>query len=103
MAGKKRSSIQDVPMSKTARASASKGKKKEEGFIASGDVDRIIPLGGGTWAYVLSSDGKTHHVKVGSPKWNDLIINLVSDEKLGARVRSQLTQLGWRNTLGHPD
>ncbi len=101
MAGKKRSQIQDVPVSKTARAS--RGKKKEEGFIASGDVDRIISLNGGSHAYVLSTDGKTHHVKVGSHRWNDLVIDLISDEKHGARTRAQLAKLGWRDTLGHPE
>ncbi len=101
MAGKKRSQIQDVPVSKTARAS--RGKKKEEGFIASGDVDRIIPLNNGQHAYVLTPDGRTHHVKVNSEKWNSLVIDLISDEKHGARAREQLARLGWRNTLGHPE
>lgn len=95
MAGKKRSSIQDVPMSKTARAS--KGKKKEEGFIASGDVDRIIPLNNGQHAYVLTTDGRTHHVKVYSEEWYSLTEALISDDKHGNRTRAQLDRLGLRN------
>lgn len=96
MAGKKRKSIQDdVKLSKTARAS--KGKKKDEGFIASGDCDRIISLNGGTYAYVLTPDGKTHHVKVFSDKFNFLVEGLVTNEKHGARTRTQLDKLGWNN------
>jgi hypothetical protein len=95
MAGKRKNVQDDVKLSKTARAS--KGKKKDEGFIASGDVDRIISLNGGTYAYILTIDGKTHHVRVGSDKYNILIDALVVDEKHGARTRAQLDKLGWRN------
>lgn len=95
MAGKKKV-VDDSHLSKTARAS--KGKKKEEGFIASGDMDRIIPLCGGEWAYVLDPrDGRTHHVRVGYPKWNELMSVLVDDPKHGARIKTQLDKLGWRN------
>lgn len=94
MAGKKRrSQVDDVKLSKTARAS--KGKKKEEGFIASGDCDRIISLNGGKNAYILTTDGKTHHVTVGSDKCNSLLEALVSDDKHGARASAQLVKLGW--------
>lgn len=95
MAGKKRNSIQDdVKLSKTARAS--KGKKKEEGFQASGDMDRIIPLDGGRWAYLLDPrDGRTHHLRVGSDLWSSLVGELLADEKHGPRVRNQLEKLGW--------
>lgn len=95
MAGKKKNVVDDAHLSKTARAS--KGKKKDEGFIASGDCDRIISLNGGTYAYVLTPDGKTHHVKVGSDKYVSLIEPLVTNEKHGARTRAQLDKLGWRN------
>lgn len=101
MAGKKIESKKKAdaggPQSKTARASMSKGKKKEEGFIASGDVDRVISLNRGTYAYILTPDGKTHHVKVYSDKFNLLIETLVVDEKHGARTRALLDKLGWRN------
>ena len=94
MAGKKRNQIQDVPLSKTARAS--KGKKKEEGFQASADMDRIIPLDNGRWAYVLDPrDGRTHHLRVGSDLWTSLVGEIVSDERFGERVRKQLDKLGW--------
>lgn len=98
MAGKKIASKKKVdaggPVSKTARAS--KAKKKEEGFIASGDMDRIIPLCGGEWAYLLDPrDGSTHHLRVGSDKWNSLVEILREDPKHGERLKKQLTRLGW--------
>lgn len=93
MAGKRKHVQDDVKLSKTARAS--KGKKKEEGFIASGDVDRLISLNGGSFAYILTTDGKTHHVRVGSDQFNSLIEILVNDDKHGARTRLQLAKLGW--------
>lgn len=94
MAGKKKAVVDDSHLSKTARAS--KGKKKEEGFIASGDMERIIPLCGGEWAYVLDPrDGRTHHVRVGSEKWNDLTGALLEDPKHGSRIQAQIVKLGW--------
>lgn len=83
--------------SKTAKKS--QAKKKEEGFIASGDMDRIISLGGGEWAYLLDPrDGKTYHIRVGSEKWNELIEILVLDTKYGDRIQKQLISLGWNQS-----
>lgn len=106
MAGKKIESKKKVdaggPQSKTARASMAKGKKKEEGFIASGDMDRIIPLCGGEWAYVLDPrDGRTHHVKVDSDKWYSLIIPLLEDAKHGPRIYAQINKLGWNDPVDY--
>lgn len=82
------------PQSKTAKRS--QGKKKEEGFLASADMDRIIPLAGGEWSYILDPrDGLTHHVKVGSDKWNSLIEELIIDSRYGPRIQSQIERLGW--------
>lgn len=97
MAGKKIASKKKIdaggPVSKTARASK---VKKEEGFIASGDMDRIIPLCGGEWAYLLDPrDGKTQHIRVGSERWNSLIEVLVDDPRYGDRIQRQLIRLGW--------
>jgi hypothetical protein len=98
MAGTKKKKFDDAPVSKTARASATKGKKKDEGFIASADMDRIIPLNGGTWAYVLDPrDGKTHHLRVGSETWDAMINALLEDPRFGPKVQSQLTSLMWSN------
>jgi len=108
MAGKKIESKKKIdlggPQSKTARASMAKGKKKEEGFIASGDMERIIPLCNGEWAYVLDPrDGRTHHVKVDGESWMSLIIPLVEDAKHGARIKAQIESLGWSaRAYGNP-
>lgn len=94
MAGKRKHVQDDVKLSKTARAS--KGKKKEEGFQASGDMDRIIPLCGGEWAYVLDPrNGVTHHLRVGSKQWNIIINELLDDPKHSARIDAQIKRLGW--------
>lgn len=95
MAGKKRSSVVDTGVqSKTAKRSL--GKKKEEGFLASSDLDRIIPLCGGEWCYLLDPrDGKTHHIRVGSERWTAVITDLVADPKHGSKIHSQIEKLGW--------
>lgn len=100
MARKKIESKKKIDMtgSQSKTAKRSRGKTKEEGFIASADMDRIIPLCGGEWAYILDPrDGRTHHLRVGSDKWNELIEVLFADERHNNRVRTQLDKLGWRN------
>ena len=52
MAGKVKKKGDDAPQSKTARASLRTGAGKAE-FIAAADAPRIVPLGGGTHAYIL--------------------------------------------------
>ena len=80
--------------SKTARASLA-GSNKEEPFKASGDMDRIISLDSGKWAYLLDPrNGITHHLRVGSEPWNTLIIELDTTEH-GSKIRSELERLGW--------
>lgn len=81
--------------SKTARASMAK-KTVKEGFIASGDMDRIVPLCGGEFCYILDPrDGLTNHVRVGSDKYNNLISDLMTDPKHGAKIDAQIQKLGW--------
>ena len=66
MAGKVKKKGDDAPQSKTARASLRTGGGKAE-FIAAADAPRIVPLGGGTHAYILDPrDGKTRRFKVAS-------------------------------------
>jgi hypothetical protein len=82
--------------SKTAKRS--QARKKEEGFQASGDMDRIIPLCGGEWAYLLDPrDGRTYHVRVGSDKWNSLIGDIAADPdpQYSMKIQKQLNKLGW--------
>ena|ERR1700745_861551 len=95
MAAMKKKKVVEEPTSKTARNSMRKGQKKDEGFKASGDMNRIIPLAGGEWAYVLDPrNGLTHHVKVGSEKWVNLLLDLVDSEH-GPRIQEEMHALGW--------
>lgn len=92
MAGKKKN-VQDAPQSKTARASL--GKKKAEGFQASADMDRFISLGGGTYVYLSDPrDGKTHHLQVGSDRYN-LVITELLDSVHGERIRTEMLVKGF--------
>lgn len=83
------------PTSKTARSSLAK-RTKEEPFKASGDIDRIIPLCGGEFAYVLDPrNGLTHHVKVGTERWDTLMNDLRTDPAHAMRIQAELEKLGW--------
>lgn len=70
----KRKAASAEPINKTAKKNANKGKAKNEGFIASPDVNRIISLCGGEYAYVLNpTNGRTHHLKVDSDEYRTLV------------------------------
>lgn len=76
MAGKVKKKDDGAVQSKTARASMRTGGGKET-YNASPDVARIVPLGGGTGAYVLDPrDGKTIRVSLGSEKFYDVLTAL---------------------------
>jgi len=80
--------------------SAQAGKKKDEGFQASADLKRIIPLGGGTHAYVLDPrTGLTHHLQVGSDRWDVLIGALLSTPAHAAKIQAELDKLGWSHLV----
>lgn len=92
MAGKAKKSKEEGAQSKTARASMRTGGGKET-YQASGDVARIVPLGGGTGAYVLDPrNGKTLRQKVGSEEFVEVLVALV-DAGYGDRVRRDLADL----------
>lgn len=76
--------------SKTARASMAKGKK-QEGFIASGEMDRIISLAGGEYLYLLDPrDGKTYHLRTNSEKYTSLVTKIFATNH-GERLREEMT------------
>lgn len=90
---KRKSNVDGVSTSKTARASMGKGK--DDGFKASGDMKRIIPLNNGNHAYLLDPrTGRTHHLAVGSPMWNTLIEELAATD-YGSGIQKELEELGW--------
>jgi hypothetical protein len=99
MAGKTKKKADDAPQSKTARASLRTGGGREA-YIASGEVSRIVPLGGGTHAYVLDPrDGKTIRVQVSSDRFVEVLSALV-DAGHGDRVNRDLNDLAQRYPEG---
>lgn len=83
----------DGLQSKTARASMRGTTGGREGYIASGDVTRIVPLGGGTHAYVLDPrDGRTLRLNVASDGFVEVLCALVQAGH-GDRVRRDLADL----------
>lgn len=98
MAGKKK--VNDEGLGKTARASTQKKGGKQEGFKASGDMDRIISLNNGEHAYLLDPrNGSTHHLKVNSDRWVALVQDLLETEH-GDRIERELERLGWESYVG---
>jgi len=95
MAGKVKKKGDDAPQSKTARASLRTGGGKAE-FIAAADAPRIVPLGGGTHAYVLDPrDGKTRRFKVASDEFFGMLTTL-DEAGHGDRMRRDLNELANR-------
>jgi hypothetical protein len=95
MAGKVKKKGDDAPQSKTARASLRTGAGKAE-FIAAADAPRIVPLGGGTHAYILDPrDGKTRRFKVASDEFFGMLATL-DETGYGDRMRRDLNELANR-------
>jgi hypothetical protein len=109
MAGKVKNKNDDAPQSKTARASLRTGGGKAE-FIAAADAPRIVPLGGGTHAYILDPrDGKTRRFKVASDEFFGALANL-EEAGYGDRMKRDLVDLankypqtGWSQALARVD
>jgi hypothetical protein len=95
VAGKVKNKDDGGTQSKTARASMRTGGQKEA-FIASADATRIVPLGGGTHAYVLDPrDGRTHRFTVASEQFIGALIELAGSNH-GDRLRRDLADLATR-------
>jgi hypothetical protein len=95
MAGKVKSKDDGAVQSKTARASMRTGGAKAE-FIAAADAPRIVPLGGGTHAYILDPrDGKTRRFKVASDEFFGMLTTL-DEVGHGDRMRRDLNELANR-------
>jgi hypothetical protein len=109
MAGKVKKKGDDAPQSKTARASLRTGGAKAE-FIAAADAPRIVPLGGGTHAYILDPrDGKTRRFKVSSDEFFGMLATL-DESGHGDRMRRDLNELanrypqsGWSQAVARID
>jgi len=109
MAGKVKKKGDDAPQSKTARASLRTGGGKAE-FIAAADAPRIVPLGGGTHAYILDPrDGRTRRFKVASDEFFGMLATL-DEAGHGDRMRRDLNELanrypqsGWSQAVARVD
>lgn len=96
MAGKVKNKDDGATQSKTARASMRTGGSQKEAFIASADASRIVPLGGGTHAYVLDPrDGRTHRFAVASEQFIGALVELAGSNH-GDRLRRDLADLAAR-------
>ncbi len=96
MAGKVKNKDDGATQSKTARSSMRTGGGQKETFIASPDATRIVPLGGGTHAYVLDPrDGRTHRFAVASEQFIDALVELAGSNH-GDRLRRDLANLATR-------
>ncbi len=99
MAGKAKNKDDGGLQSKTARASMRGAQGGKEAYQASGDVTRIVPLGGGSGAYVLDPrNGRTLRHRVASDEFIEVLLALV-DAGYGDRVRRDLADL----VAKHPD
>jgi len=109
MAGKVKKKGDEGLQSKTARASMRTGGGKAE-FIAAADAPRIVPLGGGTHAYILDPrDGKTRRFKVASDEFFGALATL-DEAGHGDRMRRDLVDLanrypetGWSQAIARLD
>ena len=109
MAGKVKKKDDGAVQSKTARASMRTGGGKAE-FIAAADAPRIVPLGGGTHAYILDPrDGKTRRFKVSSDEFFGMLATL-DEAGHGDRMRRDLNELanrypqsGWSQAVARVD
>jgi hypothetical protein len=72
-------------------------KGKESPYQPSGEVDRIISLGGGTYAYVFDANGKTHHLRRDSDAM--VAVCREADAAMGGRISAQLTRMGWTDVV----
>lgn len=65
-------------------------KKHDEGFQPSHELDRLVSLAGGEFAYLRDPrDGRLHHLRVGSPRW-DLFLEELLNSPHGPRILKEL-------------
>ena len=94
MAGKVKNK-DEGQQSKTARASM-RGSGGRNEFIAAADAPRIVPLGGGTHAYVLDPrDGKTRRFSVSSEAFFEMLA-VLEGAGHGDRLKRDIADLAAR-------
>lgn len=75
--------------------------KKQAVFQPSGEINRVVSLGGGTHAYVFDHLGKTHHVKRDSDEM--VAVCQTVDEAMNGKIRARLLELGWTDVVERMD
>lgn len=84
----------EEPSNKKARAALAR-KEKQEKFQASGEMDRIISLSNGEYLYLLNpTNGKTHHLRTGSEKY-ELILTELLNSNHGNNIRNEILEKGF--------
>lgn len=76
---------------------AKKGRGKDAPYQPSGEINRIVSLAGGTYAYVFDAQGKTHHVKRDSDEM--VAVCRATDSAMGGKISAQLAEMGWTDIL----
>lgn len=71
--------------------------KKPAAFQPSGEINRVVSLGGGTHAYVFDHLGKTHHLKRASDEMVSVCREV--DDALSGKVLNRLKELGWDDVV----
>jgi len=95
MAGKVKKK-DDQLQSKTARASMRGSTGGRNDFAAAADAPRIVPLGGGSHAYILDPrDGRTRKYSVASQSFFEALA-VLAEAGFGDRMRRDLAELAGR-------
>lgn len=90
--------------SKTAKASMP-SSKGTGGYDISPDIARVIPLGQGEYAYVLTATGATRRTKVGSEEFHTLLRELAGTAAVRItlevinRCAAQYATAGWSQAV----
>lgn len=71
--------------------------KKQAAFQPSGEINRVVSLGGGTYAYVFDHLGKTHHLKRNSDEMVSVCIEV--DDVFNGKILNRLKEMGWDDVV----
>jgi hypothetical protein len=70
---------------------------KDAPYQPSGEVTRIVPLGGGSWAYLFNQYGKTLHMKRDSEEFAQACKD--ADDAMNGRIIRELESLEWFDVI----
>lgn len=75
----------------------SRTRGKSETYQVSGEIQRIISLDGGNWAYIFDENGKLHHLRTDTLEFLDKCHEV--DAATGGLVVRALEGLGWTHII----